>query len=285
MKDKTPADFIESFHLGPVALPAVSGFFQAGPRDRREPPQGGAICASQGLCARARFLRRHVRDPRRQGRRSRRRSAPRARGRSWWEPHPTRAPTFFDKLMAKDDGWLASLYDALARIHGPVRDYLTEPARMKRFYAAVRGRITSPGPARPVFRSNTGYDAADHAAAGRCRRQAAHPRQPGSLEEPLRESPAGQVRRQAHAPRPPAGKIPMTFWRRCSRSAASPWKTSRSRSSWPSPTWTATAPPLWRPATVDRLARAYHDYGSQFAIFSESRSHQRQIHQPVPGCD
>ena len=57
--------------------------------------------------------------------------------------------------MSKDDGWLASLYDALARIHGPVQDYLTDPARMKRFYTAVRGRITSPGPARPVFRSNT----------------------------------------------------------------------------------------------------------------------------------
>ena len=57
--------------------------------------------------------------------------------------------------MAKDDGWLASLYDALARINGPVQDYLTDPARMKRFYTAIRGRITSPGPARPVFRSNT----------------------------------------------------------------------------------------------------------------------------------
>ena len=26
---------------------------------------------------------------------------------------------------------------------------------MKRFYLAIRGRVTSPGPARPVFRSNT----------------------------------------------------------------------------------------------------------------------------------
>src|ERR1035441_4549919 len=68
---------------------------------------------------------------------------------------PDQGAAFFDKLMAKDDGWLASLYDALARMHGPVQDYLTEPARMKRFYTAVRGRITSPGPARPVFRSNT----------------------------------------------------------------------------------------------------------------------------------
>ena len=62
---------------------------------------------------------------------------------------------FFDKLLGKDDGWLCSLYDAIARIHGPLRDYLTDPVRMKRFYTAVRGRITSPGPARPVFRSNT----------------------------------------------------------------------------------------------------------------------------------
>jgi len=54
--------------------------------------------------------------------------------------------------MAKDDGWLASLYDALARIHGPVQDYLTDPVRMKRLYSAVRGRVTTPGPARPVFR-------------------------------------------------------------------------------------------------------------------------------------
>ena len=67
---------------------------------------------------------------------------------------PDKGSEFFEKLMVKDDGWLASLYDALARIHGPVQDYLTEPARMKRLYAAVRGRVTTPGPARPVFRSN-----------------------------------------------------------------------------------------------------------------------------------
>jgi hypothetical protein len=67
---------------------------------------------------------------------------------------PDKGAEFFEKLMIRDDGWLASLYDALARIHGPLQEYLTEPARMKRFYAAVRGKITTPGPARPVFRSN-----------------------------------------------------------------------------------------------------------------------------------
>jgi hypothetical protein len=68
---------------------------------------------------------------------------------------PDKGAEFFDKLMSRDDGWLASLYDSLARIQGPMEDYLTDPARLKRFYAAVRGKVTSPGPARPVFRSNT----------------------------------------------------------------------------------------------------------------------------------
>lgn len=68
---------------------------------------------------------------------------------------PDRGAEFFERLLTKDDGWLASYFDSLARIHGPVKDYLTEPERMKRFYLAIRGRVTSPGPARPVFRSNT----------------------------------------------------------------------------------------------------------------------------------
>jgi hypothetical protein len=68
---------------------------------------------------------------------------------------PEKGPAFLEKLLARDDGWLASYFDALARINGPAKDYLTEPDRLKRFYAAIRGRVTSPGPARPVFRSNT----------------------------------------------------------------------------------------------------------------------------------
>ncbi|HWE48441.1 MAG TPA: hypothetical protein VG273_01545 [Bryobacteraceae bacterium] len=67
---------------------------------------------------------------------------------------PDKGAEFFEKLMVKDDGWLASLYDALARIRGPAQSYLTDPVRMKRLYTAVRGRVTTPGPARPVFRSN-----------------------------------------------------------------------------------------------------------------------------------
>jgi hypothetical protein len=68
---------------------------------------------------------------------------------------PDAGVDFLDKLVAKDDGWLASYFDALSRIEGPTLEYLTDPGRLKRFYAALRGRVTSPGPARPVFRSNT----------------------------------------------------------------------------------------------------------------------------------
>ncbi|MGH9559002.1 MAG: hypothetical protein ACRD30_07145, partial [Bryobacteraceae bacterium] len=67
---------------------------------------------------------------------------------------PDKGAGFFERLIVKDDGWLASYYDSLARINGPVEDYLTDPARLKRFYVAVRGRVSSPGPARPVFRAN-----------------------------------------------------------------------------------------------------------------------------------
>jgi hypothetical protein len=140
---------------------------------------------------------------------------------------PDQGAAFFDKLMAKDDGWLASLYDALARIHGPVRDYLTDPARMKRFYAAVRGRITSPGPARPVFRSNTDMmlltTRLQVDAGGK-------PHIPGSLEvwkNLFVNHPQGKYDGKLTRWPPPAGKSRTTCWRPCSRSAASRWKTSR----------------------------------------------------------
>ncbi len=68
---------------------------------------------------------------------------------------PAKGAAFYERLLSHDDGWLASYLDALARMDGPVKDYLTDPDRLKRFYAAIRGRVTSPGPARPVFQSNT----------------------------------------------------------------------------------------------------------------------------------
>ncbi len=92
---------------------------------------------------------------------------------------PNNPGAFFEKLMATDDGWLASYFDALSRISGPTEAYLTQPGRMKRFYDALRGKITTPGPARPVFRSSTELmllTSSLHIDAG------GEPRIPGSLE-------------------------------------------------------------------------------------------------------
>jgi hypothetical protein len=68
---------------------------------------------------------------------------------------PKNGGAFFEKLLETDDGWLASYFDALSRIEGPTAVYLDDPERMKKFYWAVKGKITTPGPARPVFRSST----------------------------------------------------------------------------------------------------------------------------------
>ena len=68
---------------------------------------------------------------------------------------PNNPGAFFYKLLASDDGWMASYFDALSRIDGPTAAYLTAPERVRRFYDALRGKITTPGPARPVFRSST----------------------------------------------------------------------------------------------------------------------------------
>ncbi|HEY3936753.1 MAG TPA: hypothetical protein VGL97_04960 [Bryobacteraceae bacterium] len=68
---------------------------------------------------------------------------------------PNNPGAFFTKLMAADDGWMASYFDALSRLNGATAVYLTQPERLKRFYDALRGKITSPGPARPVFRAST----------------------------------------------------------------------------------------------------------------------------------
>ena len=184
---------------------------------------------------------------------------------------PDKGAEFFDKLIARDDGWMASMYDALARIHGPVQDYLTDPARMKRFYQAVRGRITSPGPARPVFRSNTDM----MLLTTRLQLEPnGKPHIPGSLDvwknlfvnHPQGKY-DGKLTRLATTWKDPDDVLEALF-ALCRKAVENePLKIfmavsdiDRNR-----------AAPL-EPATVDRLARAYRTYGAQYAIFSESRS-------------
>ncbi|MBS1858984.1 MAG: hypothetical protein JST11_26665 [Acidobacteria bacterium] len=184
---------------------------------------------------------------------------------------PDQGAAFFDKLIAKDDGWLASLYDSLARIRGPVQEYLTDPARMKRFYTAVRGRITSPGPARPVFRSNTDM----MLFTTRLRLDAnGKPHIPGSFE----------VWRNLFVNHP-QGKYDSKITK-----AASGWKEPddvlealfalcrKTVENEPLKIFMAISdidrgrPKPLEAATVDRMAREYHVYGSQYPLFSESRT-------------
>ena len=52
---------------------------------------------------------------------------------------PDKGVEFFERMLSQDDGWLASYFDAISRIDGPVQNYLLDPQRLERFYQAVRG--------------------------------------------------------------------------------------------------------------------------------------------------
>jgi hypothetical protein len=182
---------------------------------------------------------------------------------------PDKGTEFFDKLISKDDGWLASLYDALARIHGPVQEYLTDPNRMKRFYTAVRGRITTPGPARPVFRSNTdmmllttrlriGADGKPHIPGGLDVWKNLFVNHPQGKYD-------GKLTRLATTWKEPDDVIEALF--ALSRKAVEnePLKIFMAVSDLDR----VRSKPL-APETVDRLAREYRDFGAQYSIFAES---------------
>jgi hypothetical protein len=181
---------------------------------------------------------------------------------------PDQGVAFAERLIGKDDGWLASYFDSLARIHGPLQDYLTEPSRMKRFYAALRGRITSPGPARPVFRSNTDLMLLTTrlivGADGR-------PRIPGGLT-PWKNlfvvSPHGKydgkLTRLANSWKEPDDLIEALF-ALCRKAVENePLKIFMSLSDIDR----RRAQPL-DAATVEKLIRGYRRFGAQYIIFSE----------------
>ncbi len=192
---------------------------------------------------------------------------------SWTElaggKSPKEGAIFFERLLTKDDGWAAAYYDAMARINGPSRQYLLEPKRMQRFYTAMRGRITSPGPARPVFRASTDLML---------------------LTQRLRIEPSGK----AHIPgnlevwknlfiSHPHGKYDGKLTK-----AATGWKEPddliealfalcrKAVENEPLKIYMATtdlnryrAKPL-EATTVDRLAREYRRFGSQYSLFAEA---------------
>jgi hypothetical protein len=182
---------------------------------------------------------------------------------------PDKGAAFFERLMAKDDGWLASYYDALARLNdGPVQRYLTDPERLKRFYAAIRGKVTSPGPARPVFRANTDM----LLLTARLRLNAdGRPHIPGDLDvwkKLFTDHPQGKydgkLTRAAGNWKEPDDVLEALFG--LSRKAVEnePLKIFMALSDVDRRRKTPLAA-----TTVNRLARAYRAYGSQYPIFAE----------------
>ncbi len=182
---------------------------------------------------------------------------------------PDKGAAFFERLITKDDGWMASFFDALARMNGPVKDYLTEPERMKRFYLAIRGRVTSPGPARPVFRSNTDM----LLLTTRLRLDAdGKPHVPGDIGvwrglfiKPPRGKYDARLTRSASGWKEPDDVLEALF-ALCRKSVENePLKiflvltdVNRNRTR-----------PL-EAATVDRLVREYRQMGAQYSLFSEA---------------
>jgi hypothetical protein len=195
-----------------------------------------------------------------------------ARAEKGWEMlvgvSPQQGPQFLDKLIARDDGWMASYFDALARIHGPTLEYLTDPDRLKRFYTALRGRVTSPGPARPVFRSNTEL----MLLTARLQVINGKPHVPGNIDvwrwlfiDHPHGKYDGKLTKAAGGWKDPDDVLEALFG--LSRKAVEnePLRIFMAMSDIDR----RRAKPL-EPATVDRLARAYRNYGSQYSIFSES---------------
>ncbi len=69
---------------------------------------------------------------------------------------PDSPADFVVKLLSKDEGWLATYFDALSWVNRGQQAYFTDSKRLEHFYMALRGLDLSPSPARPVFRPNPG---------------------------------------------------------------------------------------------------------------------------------
>jgi hypothetical protein len=182
---------------------------------------------------------------------------------------PDQGAVFYEKLVTKDDGWMASYFDSLSRLNGPALDYLCESGRLKRFYLALRGRVTSPGPARPVFRSNTDL----MLLTTRLRLDAqGRPHVPGNLDvwknlfihHPHGKY-DGRLTRAAAGWKEPDDLIEALFG--LSRKAVEnePLKIYLALSDLDR----HRARPL-EAATADRLARDYRLYGSQYPLLNET---------------
>ena len=197
-----------------------------------------------------------------------------ARARPAWESltgvRASDGGRFFQQLIELDDGWMAAFYDSLARVQGTAaRAYFLNPRRIERFYAAVRGKVTSPGPARPIFRASADLlllsSRLDFASGG-------GPRIPGGVgpwRDLFVEHPHGKydgkLTKSAAGWKDPDDVIEAMF-ALCRKAieneplriflAVSNMERNRSR-------------PL-SPEAVERLIRSYPDHGEQFALYNDS---------------
>jgi hypothetical protein len=182
---------------------------------------------------------------------------------------PKEGAAFYERLLTRDDGWLASYFDAIVRISGPTQEYLLDGRRMQRFYSALRGRITSPGPARPVFRASTDL----MLLTQRLRIEAdGKPHIPGSLEiwknlfvnHPHGKY-DGKLTKAANGWKDPDDLIEALF-ALCRKAVENePLKIFLALSDLNR----FRARPL-EPATVDQLARQWRGLGAQYSIYSEA---------------
>ena len=179
---------------------------------------------------------------------------------------------FFEGLLSKDDGWLCSYFDSLLRISSPgLREYLTEGARMKRFYSALKGKVTSPGPARPVFRASTDL----MLLTTRMRMDAnGKPHMPGAVEtwrELFLKHPHGKY--DSKLTKSAAGwkdvdDVIEAMFALCRKAVENePLKMFMALSDMDR----GRAEPLSK-ETVDRLVREYRSHGPQYALINETAS-------------
>jgi hypothetical protein len=70
--------------------------------------------------------------------------------------NPRSPADFVSRLLAKDSGWLASLFDTLSRVNLTQQAYFTAPRRLQHFYDALRGRDLMPIPTKHSFRPDPG---------------------------------------------------------------------------------------------------------------------------------
>jgi hypothetical protein len=69
---------------------------------------------------------------------------------------PDSPAAFITRLLEKDGGWMAALFDILARAPRSQQRYFTDVQRLARFYSALKGRTAAPGPAQSSFRPAPG---------------------------------------------------------------------------------------------------------------------------------